>query len=557
MPDLLHSLQNQDLGHLRIIAQLWGLELSVSEVANARAQIAASLLDRGLALQQTQDLPVRARQALAALMAARGRIAWPAFARQFGEVREMGAARRDRQRPYLKPESAAEMLFYRGFLARAFFDTDDGPREFAYVPDDLLQVLAADDRHAIGEMTPPAGRELQAGEVFGRPATLVERAIVTLASDRILDDATTLLSARRAGVVVHPDTGLVLLLRSAGLLKRDAPQAAAVKRFLEMPRDVAMELLFEAWRTSDMLSELRMLPGLTFEGEWLEPRLRTRAWLLEIIQRAPLGEWWSLPAFIQDIKVRHPEFQRPAGDYDSWFIRRNADGAYLRGFESWDEVDGALVRLFITNFLHRLGTIDLASPATGGEATAFRRALPTARALRLEQGKLQFLSNGRISAQRQVPRAVRYQLARFCEWDSGGRDEYQYRITPKSLSAARAQGLAVHHLLALLSKHSAAGVPPALHSALKRWDTKGTEAQAEAHIVLRVRTPEVLSKLRQSKAARFLGETLGPTAVIIKAGAQAKVMAALAEMGVLGDDGTQTPVADSATEQARRKRAGT
>jgi hypothetical protein len=48
----------------------------------------------------------------------------------------------------------------------------------------------------------------------------------------------------------------------------------------------------------------------------------------------------------------------------------------------------------------------------------------------------------------------------------------------------------------------------------------------------------VLEELRQSKAARFLGEPLGPTSVIIKAGAQAKVMAALAELGLLAEDET-------------------
>jgi len=43
-------------------------------------------------------------------------------------------------------------------------------------------------------------------------------------------------------------------------------------------------------------------------------------------------------------------------------------------------------------------------------------------------------------------------------------------------------------------------------------------------------------ELRKSKAARFLGETLGPTTVVIKEGAQSKVMAALAEMGLLAEE---------------------
>ena len=42
--------------------------------------------------------------------------------------------------------------------------------------------------------------------------------------------------------------------------------------------------------------------------------------------------------------------------------------------------------------------------------------------------------------------------------------------------------------------------------------------------------PEVLEELRKSKAARFLGEALGPTAVIVKSEAVPKIAAALAEL---------------------------
>ena len=53
----------------------------------------------------------------------------------------MGAARRDREKPHLNPASPAEVLFYRALLFRAFFNTDKGPQEFAYIPDDLLELV--------------------------------------------------------------------------------------------------------------------------------------------------------------------------------------------------------------------------------------------------------------------------------------------------------------------------------------------------------------------------------------------------------------------------------
>ncbi len=58
----------------------------------------------------------------------------------------------------------------------------------------------------------------------------------------------------------------------------------------------------------------------------------------------------------------------------------------------------------------------------------------------------------------------------------------------------------------------------------------------QTQVVLKVSTPEILVELRKSKAARFLGEALGPTSVVIKEGAQSKVLAALAEMGLLAEE---------------------
>jgi hypothetical protein len=75
-----------------------------------------------------------------------------------------------------------------------------------------------------------------------------------------------------------------------------------------------------------------------------------------------------------------------------------------------------------------------------------------------------------------------------------------------------------------------------LVKALKRWDANGTEARVQSQVVLKVSRPEVLEELRKSRASRFLGEILGPTAVIVKDGAQSKVLAALAELGLLAEE---------------------
>jgi hypothetical protein len=77
-------------------------------------------------------------------------------------------------------------------------------------------------------------------------------------------------------------------------------------------------------------------------------------------------------------------------------------------------------------------------------------------------------------------------------------------------------------------------MPPILIKALERWEAHGTQARIERLLVLRVASPDILQELRASRAARFLGDPLGPTAIVVKPGAADKVFAALAEMGYLG-----------------------
>ena len=101
--------------------------------------------------------------------------------------------------------------------------------------------------------------------------------------------------------------------------------------------------------------------------------------------------------------------------------------------------------------------------------------------------------------------------------------------------------MTIEQLLALLARHAQSGIPPTLVKALKRWEANGTEARAETRAVLKVSKPEILKELRRSKAAKYLGETLGPTTVIVKAGAIRKVAEAMTELGVLLEDGLQQP----------------
>jgi hypothetical protein len=556
MPDLAQSLQGRDLGHLKVIAELWGIEMAAPDARIALQRLAPQMLDKETAAELIDSLPGEALEAIQDLLRNEGRLPWALFTRRYGKVREMGAARRDRERPYLQPVSPAEILWYRALVACSFFDTSAGAAEFAYIPQDLLLLL------------PPPQTNLASPP--GRAASLSERAHPILASDVILDYACTLLAALRLGLpheAIHQYTNkhwsnaqrasyhlavepLQVLLTAASFLdEQGLPRPEPVKAFLEAERGEALAKLVRAWLPSRQFNELRLIPHLHCEGEWQNDPVPARQMVLDFISALPTGSWWSLGSFVADIRLSQPDFQRPAGDYDSWYIRDNRKhpddpqrGEYLRGFDHWDDVDGELIRYIITGPMHWLGLADLAHPSGEGRTTAFRLSKWAGKllvgealdALPKENEALIASSGARIFAPRLAPRSARYQVSRFCTWEGENEDGYQFRITPASLAQARQQGLSVQQLTTLMRRY-AQGVPSSFGKALERWEQHGVEARMEQVTVLRLSTPDLMQTVRNSKAGRFLGNPLGPTAVIVKAGAGKKVLDLLAEMGYLGE----------------------
>ena len=541
MPKLDQSLHEYDLGQLQIIAELWGIDLEAPNLKQARKSLISQITDRTLVMEIFESLPLQAQQALRQLKQNDNRQRWALFAHRYGDIREVGPGKRDRQKPHHNPISTSEILWYRGLLARAFFETDEGAVEFAYLPDELAQLLQDDSSD---DQTPPS-----------RPATPDERTEVRQADDQILDHACTLLAALRLGmseeeIAIHTEGWpyhihtLISLLSTAGLLdKNGQPVAEKVKTFLELPRSKALLLLVQNWLTSNTHNDLQYMPQIRIEGEWRNDPLLTRRNVLAQLEQLDKGIWWSLPAFIATIKIRQPDFQRPAGDYDSWYIKDRASGDFLRGYEHWEDVDGALLRYLLCGPLHWLGVLDLAAPSEDIEPIAFRFS-PAAQplleghapeGLAKEAEPLTVDAKLRISVPRLAPRAIRYQVARFCEWQTAGKHEYRYRITPEALTRASEQGLQVKQLLSLLRRYSNTKMPPNLVRALTRWQQHGTQAHMSQLLVLQVGQPKILDELRTSRAARFLGDPLGPTTIVVKAGAWQQVLEALSEMGYLGE----------------------
>lgn len=501
------------------------------------------LQNKALIHEMIEGFPVEVQSALSDLMGQSGQIAWTRFSKQYGEVREMGPGRRDREKPYLAPVSVTERLWYTGLIARAFLETPAGLQEFAFIPQDLL-LLLPDFLRAGAVQTP-----------LSRPAAPAERAYTLPADDQILDYATTLLSALRMGLPAAELStasygwkmdipALKALLYTAGLLnERGLPKAEAVRGFLEARRADALNQLAAAWLESSTYDDLQLIPHLVVEGEWQENPLRLRQAALELVRQLDFGTWWSLPALLQTVKTHQPNFLRPHGDYDSWYLKDTRTDDFLRGFENWDQVEGAYLRHLITGPLHWLGIVDLAAAQQDAPVTVFRFSAWAPALLAgqppavpwKEDASPALNSLGEILVPRLAPRAARYLIARFCEWGPVKADRYSYTITPASLTDARRQGLKVKHLLSLLQRYAEVELPPNTIQALTRWEEQGTQIRLQREVVLRVNHPDVLAALMASPAKRFLGLQLGPTAITVNPGALKNVRASLIQLGYLSE----------------------
>jgi hypothetical protein len=556
MRSLYQSLLDTERVRLQAIACFWDVELVVSRQQDAAAQLAEAMSAPRAITDAWNALPDDQRQALKALLAAGGRMPLRVFTRQWGEIRAMGPGRMERERPWREPTSPAEGLWYRGFVSRAFDQGLEGSYEAVFVPPELRAHLPA-------SLTPPS-------RIILEPA--LEPPEARLAGDMLPDDACTLLAylqnerlrpsadggwparheARLARRIHDPDPArlsfLHHLVRHLGWLRvidsgRLRPNPGPVAAWLQSSTDQQRSVLAEAWREDPTWNDLLRVPTLHCEdtGAWRNDPLLARKAVLRHLKACAPDTWYKLDDFVVAVKQTDPDFQRPDGDYTSWYIRDAATGAYLSGFESWDVVDGALIRYLITGPLAWLGLADVGTANPDGSPSAFRLTPAGLAFLGLAE-PLPEPEPAPLALQPDftllVPPARRYerfQLARVADWVRTG-DPFVYRLTPTSLTRARRQGIPVARVLDFLGRTTNAPVPPFVEAALARWEARGAEARLERVLLLRLSSAELMAQVTASPLARHLiRERVGPTAALVRERDWPRLVAALGKMGLLAD----------------------
>ncbi len=537
MPGLKPTLANYDLDFLTRIARRWGVEISQRDVDSARADLVARMIDAELFTKLLANMDEATRKAWSNLVQKGGKIPLAEFSRTHGEIRDFGPARREREEPDLHPVSASESLWYSGLVGRAFLKLTGEPIEYIYIPEELLLFTSAQDRQP--EMTTI------------RPAVNQKPKYIQHADALLPDHLTDMLAVLRMQRDIPGDVmqtwGIPLhflqqLLKVTGLVDAALqPIPDALKTFFASDRGLVHAQLYQAWLDSREINELRMLPGLVFEGTWQNDPILPRKLLTGLLAGLETGTWWSISSLLAAVKDTRPDFQRPAGDYDSWFIREENSSTYLGGFENWDRVEGALLAFLLSGPLHWLGIVNLAQAGSDGKFTAFQLSdtmMPLLTGLTPETGlaenrEIKIRDVRHIIIPNYTPRVLRYQVGRFCELVNINPKESLYAITTDSLKTAAEQGLQINQLLQLLEKENNTGIPESLRKLADRWNRRGREAIISKAILLRFSDESACAEFLKHAAGRFTLEELNPRTVLITARQQDGVIKVLNELGIL------------------------
>jgi hypothetical protein len=567
MHTLNRFLIDYDIAMLRALAQSRGVPLTTNRQPGAADELAALLLDPLSVRTALARLTPEARDALDVLLSAGGRMRAPHFFRRFGQIRPIGPGRLDREALWQDPASPAEALWYAGLIFRAFSQDDAGPGEFVFVPDDLCPLLPKPQTEppVFSVETVPAPARLSAGkaspvhDLFAylvyvqlhdvRPyadGRLGRRDLATL-RERLSDAG-----QRRFEFLRHLAGRLGFVARQGEYIRL---QAAPVKRWLSSSPDHQLYVLQEAWRDDPTWNDLCQVPSLVCDQEetpWRNDPVATRRALLSLLAHCPEDEWWSQASFVVAVKATHPDFQRPDGDYASWYIRDAAGSDYLSGFESWDRVEGALITDLLAGALHWLGIVattnhEIATvPATGDAVTGTVCHLTDAgaRLLGLSPVTPEDLASPpivvhpdfRIELPPPASLYTRFQLERFADLERS--EPCIYHLTTGSLGRALARDIQVDQVLAFLQQASQGPVPVNVAGQLRLWAGRFGQVSLEEVALLQVKSERVLKELSVLPETRTLIlKTLSPTSALVRKEHLARLRKVLRTLGYLPPEG--------------------
>lgn len=565
MAGMLPILKETDPVLIPGLAQVWGVKDESADRDDRLKALAAAMEDPARVQQVWGGLSDEQRSAMQMIYHTPSR-SLPSvhFERVAGQIRRMGSEEIARQNPAARPQGPAEALYYRGLISLRRENASTGMRNVLFIPAPLAPLLPINQTtydRLDDEPSPAAGGSSPALEPLGED----DLDDIRLADTSGVDDLTTLLAWLRLELpaveggwlpaeaverlqpfLLVPDHDrlrfLVALAYAAGLVGveggRIAPAQAEARRWLSLSRPDQVRQLAEVWRGSAIL-DMAHTPGLVVDAgagslHQYDPRA-ARAAVMDLLRaHAPLHDWWSQSDFIGIVREDNADFQRPNGDFSTWYIE-DAGGTNLSGIEHWDQVEGALLEYLVGGPLHWLGLADVADDAahfnTFGRSFMGSTAWPSRPDT---PDPLDIRPDGVIVVTRKASRMDRYTVARFTSW-LAGEEPYAYRIDTDGLERAAGQGITLELIRKFLDRHAPNGrLPASIIQFLDEWK-HGAKAVVtlEEALVLRTTSEGTLDLIfNDPDLRRFLSARLGPTAVIARADQWQELKLALGERGI-------------------------
>jgi hypothetical protein len=575
---LYQSLIDYEMALLQGIAHRRAISLTTTNKLQAVELLAENLLTPAALAIILSDLSEAEKEALQLLLSHGGQIEAPRFAREYGFIRPIGSARLAREQPWRNPVNPAEGLWYYGLIFKTFQATTEGNLEIVYIPTDLLPLLeitapTEDWRPETGEtlkvslvpipavvingdgrlqenmfsllvylQTTPVRLESspKSGEaIFSYLTAKDKKALASC----LLPALPALPAEVELEFLLHLGQRAGLLTIGHGRLRLDRDP---VRAWLQSQPVEQVRLLQNTWRADPTWNDLWHVPSLAPQPTgWENSPLLARSKILGYLAQveAPAENWLSLDDFVAAIKRVEPDFQRPGGDYNSWYIY-DRQGQPLMGFEHWAEVEGALIRYLLTHILLMLGIVEMGAAIATGDLASFRltpsgqdflrNEAPSPTPANKKAPLLRVEANFNAHVPTRASLYDRFQLARFATLERWEKERTVYLISQASVSRALKNGVTAEQITAFLARATDNQTPLKVIETILAWGARQNTARLEQATLLRLSHEGLLTELRQhSHLGPLLGEVLNSTTIRISADKVTEVRRLLIELGYL------------------------
>ncbi|MBC7264252.1 MAG: helicase-associated domain-containing protein [Chloroflexi bacterium] len=552
MKDLESCLAGYPTVMLDAIAAGWGLTFTDETSAERVALLASRMTTPQQMSVMVESLGQPERAALEEILASGGVIKSYLLTRKYGTVRRMGPGRMEWVRPWENPANPLERLCYLGLVYRGYGTVGEYRGEIFFIPPEIATLLPRmelpETPFLIETVQQPKQFDLNndalAEDIFAMLA-YTRREDVRARRHLLFREAVTRLKARLTNQEPERLIFAQHLCRQGGLLKvQDGflrPSRRAIE-WLESEPTMRLHDLFEIWRTDPTWNDLWQVKSIYCEETgWSNDPLGTRERFLKHLARCPMDQWVSTASFVAAIKAADPDFLRPDGDYESWYIRDAESGQYLRGFSNWDRVEGALIRYYLSKPLFWLGAVALGRQSENNERPECFRLTPRGAAWLglvpeteevVQSVPLTIGEDFTITASPGTTFVDRYRLERFADWVGCEGAAHRYLLSRQSVWKAMSEGITTRQILGFLRRASGGAVPPSVDVAVHGWGEGFRQVTVRQAAILQTRDAGVMRDLRaMPRLARLLGATISPTEVLIEPRKIAEVVQILREMG--------------------------